>query len=68
MPMAGAAEGPAAEEHPHSYFMLWDWDGTLECITHSMLPRASARAGKPARPPRSLTVKAPKRLKKVLHA
>src|SRR5262245_41244591 len=36
--------------------------------THSMSPRASARAGKPAQLPRSSTVKAAKRLKKGLHA
>ena len=53
----------------HSYFMLWDWDGTLERIHHALYsPPASARAGKPAQRPRSSTVKAPKRLKKGLHA
>ena len=50
----------------HSYFMLWGWDGTLKRI--HMSPPASARAGKPAQLPRSSTVKAPKRLKKGLHA
>ena len=53
----------------HSYFMLWDWDGTLSApTTRSTSPRASARAVKPAQPPRSSTVKAPKRLKRGLHA
>src|ERR1044071_3473196 len=53
----------------HSYFMLWDWDGTLERIHHALYsPPASARAGKPAQLPRSSIVKAPKRLKKGLHA
>ena len=36
--------------------------------TRSTSPRASARAVKPAQPPRSSTVKAPKRLKRGLHA
>ena len=56
----------------HSYFMLWDsgigtehWTAST---THSMSPPASASAGKPAQLPRSSTVKAPKRLKKGLHA
>ena len=49
----------------HSYFMLWDWDGTLERVHHALYvaTRANARAVKPAQPPRSSTVKAPKRLK-----
>ena len=40
----------------HSYFMLWDWDGTLErLITRSMSRRASARGARRARRPRSST-------------
>ena len=34
MPMAGFAEGPAAEEH--SDFVLWDWDRTLERVHHAL--------------------------------
>jgi len=53
----------------HSYFSCGigteHWNAST---THSMSPPASARAGKPAQRPRSSTVKAPKRLKKGLHA
>jgi transposase len=50
----------------HSYFMLWDWDGTLErSITRSISRPASARR---ARRLRSSTARAPRALKKGLRA
>jgi transposase len=43
----------------HSYFMLWDWDGTLGgSITHSMSRPASAKDARRARRPRSSTARA----------
>ena len=50
----------------HSYFMLWDWDGTLGgSITHSMSRPASAKDARRARRPRSLTARAPGPLKRM---
>ena len=49
----------------HYYFMLWDWDGTLERIHHALyVATASRRAARPARQPRSSTARAPKPRKK----
>jgi hypothetical protein len=61
---AGAAEGPAAEEHGALIGMV-RWNAST---TRSMSPRANRKAGRRAQPPRSSTVRAPKRLKKGLHA
>jgi len=53
----------------HYYFMLWDWDRTLErIITRSTSRRASRPAAKPARRRRSSIARAPRRLKKGLCA
>ena len=49
----------------HWYFMLWDWDGTLERIHHASTWRCASRPdARQVRPRRSSTVKAPKRRKK----
>jgi len=49
----------------HWYFMLWDWDGTLDRIHHTSTWRCASRPdARQVRPPRSSTVKAPKRRKK----
>jgi hypothetical protein len=45
MPRAGVAEGPAAEDHSHHYFMLWDRDGTLEHI-HQASPSVAEHQGR----------------------
>jgi len=34
----------------HSYFMLWDWDGTLERIHHALYVETRERAGRAASP------------------
>ena len=34
----------------HYYFMLWDWDGTLERIHHSLYVAAREQAGREASP------------------
>jgi transposase len=34
----------------HSYFMLWDWDGTLERIHHALYVETRERAGREASP------------------
>lgn len=34
----------------HSYFMLWDWDGTLERIHHTLYVETRERAGREASP------------------
>src|SRR3979490_1482952 len=53
----------------HSYFMLWDWDGTLERIHHASMSRpASAKDATRARRLRSSTARAPRLLKKGLRA
>jgi transposase len=50
----------------HSYFMLWDWDGTLERLHHAR--PASAKDARRARRLRSSTARAPRVLKKGLRA
>ena len=53
----------------HYYFMLWDWDGTLERIHHALYVAVRERPGaKRARRWRSSTARAPRRLKKGLFA
>jgi transposase len=34
----------------HSYFMLWDWDGTLERIHHTLYVETREREGREASP------------------
>jgi transposase len=34
----------------HSYFMLWDWDGTLERIHHALYVETREREGREASP------------------
>jgi transposase len=34
----------------HHYFMLWDWDGTLERIHHALYVAAREQAGREASP------------------
>ena len=34
----------------HAYFMLWDWDGTLERIHHALYVQTRERAGRDASP------------------
>ena len=34
----------------HSYFMLWDWDGTLERIHHALYVAVREQAGREASP------------------
>jgi len=34
----------------HSYFMLWDWDGTLERIHHALYVATREREGREASP------------------
>ena len=34
----------------HYYFMLWDWDGTLEHIHHALYVAAREQAGREANP------------------
>jgi transposase len=34
----------------HSYFMLWEWDGTLECIHHALYVETREREGREASP------------------
>src|SRR5262245_25426035 len=48
LPMAGAAQGPAAEEH--DYLELWNWDGTLERIHHTLYVAVREQAGLEASP------------------
>ena len=53
----------------HCYFMLWDWDGTLERIHHTLYVATRERKGaRRARRPRSSTARAPRPLKRGLHA
>jgi len=50
----------------HSYFMLWDWDGTLERIHHALYVETREREGaRRARRPRSSTARAPGPLKRM---
>jgi transposase len=39
----------------HYYFMLWDWDRTLERIHHALYVAAREQSGREARPPISWT-------------
>jgi transposase len=51
----------------HSYFMLWDWDGTLERIHHALYVRpASMKDARRARRLQSSTARAPRPLKRGL--
>ena len=51
LPVAGAAQGSAAEEHgSFLYFSLWDWDGTLERIHHALYVETREREGREASP------------------
>ena len=53
----------------HSYFMLWDWDGTLERIHHALYVETREREGREAaRQLRSSTARAPRVRKKGLCA
>ncbi|MCC7047769.1 MAG: IS5 family transposase [Alphaproteobacteria bacterium] len=40
----------AAKSTAHYYFMLWDWDGTLERIHHALYVEARERSGRDASP------------------
>ena len=40
----------AAKSTAHHYFMLWDWDGTLERIHHALYVEAREQAGRDASP------------------
>ena len=40
----------AAKSTAHHYFMLWDWDGTLERIHHALYVRCREQAGREASP------------------
>ena len=51
----------------HFYFVLWDWDGTLERLHEALYVAAREAAGvRRARRPRSLIRRAPRPLKKGL--
>ena len=51
LPVAGAAQGPAAEEARFwDYLSLWDWDGTIERIHHALYVAERERAGRQASP------------------
>src|SRR4051795_11398222 len=51
----------------HFYFMLWDWDGTLDCIHDALYVwRAKLRDARRALLRRSSTAKAPRPLKRGL--
>jgi len=39
-----------AKSTAHYYFMLWDWDGTLERIHHALYVEARERVGRDASP------------------
>jgi transposase len=40
----------APKSTAHHYFMLWDWDGTLERIHHALYVEAREQAGRDASP------------------
>lgn len=40
----------AAKSTAHHYFMLWDWDGTLERIHHALYVEAREQVGRDASP------------------
>ena len=48
--MEGATEGPAPKSTAHYYFMLWDWDGTLDRIHHALYVAVREQAGREASP------------------
>ena len=48
--MAGIAEGFAPKSTAHFYFMLWDWDGTLERIHEALYVAVREAAGREASP------------------
>src|SRR5215831_12987257 len=50
LPMAGAAQGPAAEEHGMGLFRPVTWDGTLERIHHALYVAVREQAGREASP------------------
>jgi hypothetical protein len=51
LPMEGAAQGSAAEEHTvHDYLELWNWDGTLERIHHALYVAVREEEGREASP------------------
>ena len=50
LPVAGVAEGLPPKSTAHSYFMLWDWDGTLERIHHALYVETREREGREASP------------------
>jgi hypothetical protein len=50
LPVAGAAEGPATQSAAHCYFMLWDWDGTLERLHHTLYVATREQEGREASP------------------
>ncbi len=53
----------------HSYFTLWDWDGTLERIHHALyVATRGVRGARRVRPPRSSIAKVPRPLKRGLRA
>lgn len=48
--MEGDAERSAAEEHGDFYFMLWDWDGTLDRIHDALYVATREATGREASP------------------
>ena len=48
--MEGDAERSAAKSTAHSYFMLWDWDGTLDRIHDALYVATREAAGREASP------------------
>src|SRR6202050_2248360 len=69
LPVAGAAEGPAAQEHGalllHAVGWMARWSAS---ITRSMSRHASRKGARRARRPRSSTARAPRPLKRGLRA
>src|SRR5205085_1343162 len=50
LPVAGVAGDLPPKSTAHSYFMLWDWDGTLERIHHALYVETREREGREASP------------------
>jgi hypothetical protein len=50
VPTESVTEGPAAKEHRALYFVLWDWDGTLDRIHHALYVAALKQDGRDASP------------------
>ena len=48
--MEGAAEGPSPKSTVHWYFMLWNWDGTLERLHHLLYVAVREQEGREASP------------------